>query len=115
MTKSYKDKLLTLFDYFDKEVLEYAIYYSSTYGNNPKSLLLAILDKWKMANITNVEDAKSYKVSKTNIINFSREKTPEWLKERNNKEKVNNAEEEDPQLEKDREAFLAQLKKDWAE
>ncbi len=34
-----------------------------------------------MANITNVEDAKSYKVSKTNIINFSREKTPEWLKE----------------------------------
>lgn len=32
-----------------------------------------------------------------------------------NKEKVNNAEEEDPQLEKDREAFLAQLKKDWAE
>ncbi|CDM14986.1 conserved hypothetical protein protein (plasmid) [Staphylococcus epidermidis PM221] len=115
MTKSYKDKLLTLFDYFDKEVLEYAIYYSSIYGNNPKSLLLAILDKWKIANINNVEDAKSYKVSKTNIINFSREKTPEWLKERNNKEKVNNAEEKDPQLEKDREAFLAQLKKDWEE
>ncbi len=50
--------------------------------------------------------AESYHIT----LIFSREKTPEWLKERNNKEKVNNAE-EDPQLEKDREAFLAQLKK----
>lgn len=115
MTYAYRDKLLNLFDYFSKDVIEYAIYYSSTHGNNPKSLLLAILDNWKTANINNISDAKSYKVTKSNIANFSKEKTPEWLKERNNKEKVNNAEEEDPQLEKDRDAFLAQLKKDWGE
>lgn len=115
ITESYEKQLTPLLNYFDQDIIEYAIEYSSIYGNKPKILLLTVLEKWKDADIQTLEDAKAFKVSQTNVVSFSREKTPEWLKERNNKGKVNNTEEEDPQLEKDREAFLVQLKRDWGE
>ena len=43
----------------------------------------------------------------------SREKTPEWLKNRNVQQKDNN--QLDPNFEKEREAFSNQLKVDWEE
>ncbi|MGC9650958.1 hypothetical protein ACO2FA_12840 [Staphylococcus warneri] len=73
------------------------------------------MEKWKDADIQTLDEAKAFKVTQTNVVNFSREKTPEWLNERNNAQKVNDSKDDDPQLEKDREAFLAQLKKDWGE
>ena len=44
---------------------------------------------------------------------ISREKTPKWLEERTYEKQTKN--EYDPQLEKEREAFLKQLKVDWEE
>ena len=43
----------------------------------------------------------------------SREKTPKWLEERTYEKQTQN--EYDPQLEKEREAFLKQLQVDWEE
>ncbi|HGI6545085.1 TPA: replication protein Rep, partial [Listeria monocytogenes] len=45
---------------------------------------------------------------------ISREKTPQWLEERSY-EKTPISEEHDPELEKEREAFLKQLQIDWDE
>ena len=42
-----------------------------------------------------------------------REKTPKWLEERTYEKTTHN--EHDPQLEKEREAFLKQLEVDWKE
>ncbi|MEJ7351184.1 RepB family plasmid replication initiator protein, partial [Staphylococcus epidermidis] len=44
---------------------------------------------------------------------ISREKTPKWLEERTYEKQTKN--EYDPELEKEREAFLKQLKVDWEE
>ena len=44
---------------------------------------------------------------------ISREKTPKWLEERTYEKPTHN--EYDPQLEKEREAFLKQLEVDWEE
>ena len=44
---------------------------------------------------------------------ISREKTPKWLEERTYEKQTQN--EYDPQLEKEREAFLKQLQVDWEE
>ena len=44
---------------------------------------------------------------------MSREKTPKWLEERTYEKQTQN--EYDPQLEKEREAFLKQLEVDWEE
>ena len=44
---------------------------------------------------------------------ISREKTPKWLEERTYEKQTQN--EYDPQLEKEREAFLKQLQTDWEE
>ncbi len=44
---------------------------------------------------------------------ISREKTPKWLEERTYEKTTQN--EYDPQLEKEREAFLKQLQVDWEE
>ncbi|HCY7694735.1 TPA: RepB family plasmid replication initiator protein, partial [Staphylococcus aureus] len=44
---------------------------------------------------------------------ISREKTPKWLEERTYEKTIHN--EHDPQLEKEREAFLKQLEVDWEE
>lgn len=115
ITESYEKQLTSLFNYFDQDIIEYAIEYASVYGNKPKVLLLSVLEKWKDADIQTLDEAKAFKVTQTNVVNFSREKTPEWLNERNNAQKVNDSKDDDPQLEKDREAFLAQLKKDWGE
>ena len=45
---------------------------------------------------------------------ISREKTPQWLKERSYHQEVQN-EEYDPQFEEKRKAFSKQLEKDWEE
>ncbi len=59
----------------------------------------------KYAKSKNTVDSRQY---------ISREKTPQWLEERSY-EKTPISEEHDPELEKEREAFLKQLQIDWDE
>lgn len=54
--------------------------------------------------MTNIGKSRQY---------ISREKTPKWLEERTYEKQTQN--EYDPQLEKEREAFLKQLQTDWEE
>ncbi|MBA6432734.1 RepB family plasmid replication initiator protein, partial [Pseudomonas aeruginosa] len=58
----------------------------------------------KYAKSKNTVDSRQY---------ISREKTPQWLEDRKYTKKVRS--DIDPQLEKDREAFLKQLQIDWDE
>ncbi|EHR84365.1 replication initiator protein A, N-terminal domain protein [Staphylococcus epidermidis VCU120] len=113
ITKKYKEQLEDLLVNFNDEVINHAIEYSSEQGNNPKTYLLKVLQNWKEANINTVEEAKAYSV-KPKKHTQSREKTPEWLEDRDNK---NNdlKEENDPKFEEERKAFLEQLQKDWEE
>ncbi|MFJ7079019.1 RepB family plasmid replication initiator protein, partial [Streptomyces sp. NPDC098781] len=54
--------------------------------------------------IANIDKPRQY---------ISREKTPKWLEERTYEKQTQN--EYDPQLEKEREAFLKKLQVDWEE
>lgn len=118
ITPAYKNKILKLISYFNNDIINYAIEYASIYGSSPKQFLLKVLENWKKANITTLEQAQNYTVrsNKNNIVNFSREKTPKWLHEReddNTSEEM--TEEEKAEFEKEREAFRKELEENWGE
>ena len=118
ITPAYKDELLKLFSNFDDDINNYAIEYASVNGSSPKQFLLKVLSNWQDANITTLEQAKNFKISKknNNIVHFSKEKTPKWLQDRNN---INTSqemtEEEKAKFEEDRKAFRKALEEDWSE
>ena len=116
MTKKYTKELAVLLTHFNDEVITYAIEHTSLYAKNPKPFLLKILKTWKQANVKTVDNAIDYKVSKDNVVNFNREKTPEWLIDQEKQEddylKDN---ENDEQFEKERKAFIEKLKEDWGD
>ena len=117
ITNKYKNELNPFIEHFSYEILEHAINYASTHGNNPKIFLLAILRKWKENNVNTLDEAQSFRVKKSNIVSFSREKTPEWLKNRD-KQSENEKEmtkEELAKFEKERNEFRKQLEEDWGE
>ncbi|MCJ1656160.1 DnaD domain protein [Staphylococcus sp. NRL 16/872] len=100
----------------------------------PKTYIFEIASNWKKLGIKTAQQAYNYalktkedssssksynsnqsrrRYSKNKEI-VSREKTPKWLKNRDQQSSVNK-DEHDAQLEKDREAFRAQLAQDWEE
>ncbi|MBK3975989.1 DnaD domain protein, partial [Staphylococcus aureus] len=118
ITPAYKNEILKLIQHFNNDIINYAIEYASTYGSSPKQFLLKVLNNWKDANIKTLEQAQNYTVrsNKNNIVNFSREKTPKWLHERedeNTNEEM--TEEEKAKFEKEREAFRKELEENWGE
>ncbi|OFS55452.1 hypothetical protein HMPREF2664_04410 [Staphylococcus sp. HMSC064E03] len=118
ITPAYKNELLKLFSYFDDDVINYAIEYASINGSIPKQFLLKVLSNWQNANITTLEQAKSFKISskKSNIVHFSKEKTPKWLQDRNNNNTNQEmTEEEKAKFEEERKAFRKALEEDWSE
>ena len=93
----------------------------------PKSYIFEIASNWKKLGIKTAQQAYDYALKTNQQINdsitkktkrqykqrdvASIEKTPKWLKDKNQQdEKPNN---NDAQFEKDREAFRAQLEQDW--
>ena len=90
LTKQYQKRLIDLFNNFDKDIIEYAIEYTSLNADSPKQYLVRILENWINANIKTVEQAKSFKqVTKSKQKLESKEMTPQWLldrKEQDNKE-----------------------------
>ncbi|MCG1130682.1 replication initiator protein A [Staphylococcus epidermidis] len=115
MTKTYKKDLAALLKNFNDEVITYAIEHTSLHAKNPKPFLMKILETWKLAKITTVDEAIKYKVSKGNVLNFSREKTPKWLSEDKKEYENQNHNENDEQFEKERKAFIEKLKEDWGD
>lgn len=113
ITKQYQEQLEHLLSNFNDEVIAEAIDYSSKRGTNPKAYLPKVLQNWKEANIQTVEEAQNYSV-KPKEHTQTREKTPEWLEDRDENGNSNICEDEiDEDLEQDRKAFLEQLEKDW--
>ena len=90
LTKQYQKRLIDLFNNFDKDIIEYAIEYTSLNADSPKQYLVRILENWINADIKTVEQAKSFKqVTKSKQKLESKEMTPQWLldrKEQDNKE-----------------------------
>jgi len=118
ITPAYKNKLLKLFSNFDDKVINYAIEYTSINGSSPKQYFLKVLNNWKSANITTLEQAQNFKISnkKNNIVRLSKEKTPKWLNNRTNKNTNEDmSEEERAKFEEEREAFKRSLEEDWKE
>lgn len=118
ITPAYKNELLKLFSNFDDDVINYAIEYASINGSSPKQFLLKVLSNWKNANITTLEQAKNFKISRknNNIVHFSKEKTPKWLQDRkNNNTNQEMTEEEKVKFEEERKAFRKSLEEDWRE
>ena len=116
ITPAYKTELFKLFSYFDDDVINHAIEHTSINATSPKQFLLKILNNWKDANIKTLEQAQNYKVrsNKNNIVNFSREKTPKWLHEREDENTSKEmTEEEKAKFEKEREAFRKELEENW--
>ncbi|MCH4334943.1 DnaD domain protein [Staphylococcus haemolyticus] len=121
ITPAYKDELLKLFSNFDDDIINHAIEYASINGSSPKQFLLKVLSNWQDANITTLEQAKNFKISKKNknIVHLSREKTPKWLQDRNSNNSQETSqemtEEERAEFEEDRKAFRKALEEDWGE
>ena len=79
---------------------------------------LKVLNNWKSANITTLEQAQNFKISnkKNNIVRLSKEKTPKWLNNRTNKNTNEDmSEEERAKFEEEREAFKRSIEEDWKE
>ena len=118
ITPAYKNELLKLFSNFDDDVINYAIEYASINGSSPKQFLLKVLSNWQNANITTLEQAKNFKISRknNNVVHFSKEKTPKWLQDRkNNNTNQEMTEEEKAKFEEERKAFRKALEEDWSE
>lgn len=99
----------------------------------PKSYIFEIASNWKKKNISNAQQAyhyalkvnqsKNYNQSNKGQRNYSRqpkqliskEKTPEWLENRDEDSKKEKLSQNDENLEKDRKAFLERLNKKWEE
>ncbi|PTJ65012.1 helicase DnaB [Staphylococcus saprophyticus] len=96
----------------------------------PKSYIFEIASNWKKKGIKTAEQAYQYAVkvnqpkkeNQSNKRNYkqkqlaSREMTPKWLEERDNKQSNEpSKDEDDEKLKKDREQFLNQLKNRWKE
>ncbi|MGO1820317.1 MAG: replication initiator protein A [Senegalia sp. (in: firmicutes)] len=113
LTKQYQKTLIDLFNNLDKDIIEYAIEYTSLNADSPKQYLVRILKNWIKASIKTVEQAKAFKqVTKNNQKLESKEMTPQWLEERKNNEYIEPEQtaEELEALEKDRQAFLERIK-----
>ena len=113
LTRLYTQKLTALFKQLPFDVIEYGIEYSSIKAKDPKKYLLSVLDNWIKGEIKTLEQAQAFKQSQiTSKPTESKEMTPKWLEERKNNEYIEPEQtaEELEALEKDRQAFLEQIK-----
>ena len=58
LTDSYINSMLTLFNSFNKDIIEYAIEYSSENATDPKKYIKSVLKHWKENDIKTLQEAK---------------------------------------------------------
>ncbi|PTJ21484.1 replication initiator protein A [Staphylococcus simulans] len=114
ITTTYQNELNSLLPKFDDEVIGYAIQYASKHGNNPKVFFLKVLQNWSDKGIKTLNEAKNYNVKKPNNIK-SKELTPDWLKNPDQKQSKKMTPEEKAEFEREREAFRRQLNELWGD
>ncbi|WP_182474468.1 DnaD domain protein [Staphylococcus cohnii] len=91
LTKQYQKILINLFNDLDKDVIEYAIEYTSLKATSPKQYLVCILKNWIKADVKTVKQAKAFKqFTKNNKKLESKEMTPQWLLESKKKDNTDN-------------------------
>ena len=107
-------------DYYGKELVAYAIRKAALNNSHNYKFIDYLLKDWRKRNLTTIKAVEQYeqqrqeqkKQSYQPKVTQSREKTPEWLKNRNQEKEMVD---DDPEFEKERLAFMKQLEQDWSE
>nr|WP_318658312.1 DnaD domain protein [Staphylococcus epidermidis] len=114
------EKLTQDMDHYGKELVAYAIRKAALNNSHNYKFIDYLLKDWRKRNLTTIKAVEQYEQQRQEQkeqsyqpkVTQSREKTPEWLKNRNQeKETVD----DDPEFEKERLAFMKQLEQDWSE
>lgn len=112
------EKLTQDMDHYGKELVAYAIRKAALNNSHNYKFIDYLLKDWRKRNLTTIKAVEQYEQQRQEQkeqsykpkVTQSREKTPEWLKNRNQeKETVN----DDPEFEKLRLQFQKQLESDW--
>lgn len=112
------EKLTQDMDHYGKELVSYAIRKAALNNSHNYKFIDYLLKDWRKRNLTTIKAVEQYEQQRQEQkeqsyqpkVTQSREKTPEWLKNRNQeKETVN----DDPEFEKLRLQFQKQLESDW--
>lgn len=114
------EKLTQDMNHYGKELVAYAIRKAALNNSHNYKFIDYLLKDWRKRNLTTIKAVEQYEQQRQEQkeqsyqpkVTRSREKTPEWLKNRNQeKETVD----DDPEFEKERLAFMKQLEQDWSE
>ncbi|MCI2896231.1 DnaD domain-containing protein [Staphylococcus hominis] len=112
------EKLTQDMDHYGKELVAYAIRKAALNNSHNYKFIDYLLKDWRKRNLTTIKAVEQYEQQRQEQkgqsyqpkVTQSREKTPEWLKNRNQeKETVD----DDPEFEKLRLQFQKQLESDW--
>lgn len=112
------EKLTQDMDHYGKELVAYAIRKAALNNSHNYKFIDYLLKDWRKRNLTTIKAVEQYEQQRQEQkeqsykpkVTQSREKTPEWLKNRNQeKETVN----DDPEFEELRLQFQKQLESDW--
>lgn len=112
------EKLTQDMYHYGKELVAYAIRKAALNNSHNYKFIDYLLKDWRKRNLTTIKAVEQYEQQRQEQkeqsykpkVTQSREKTPEWLKNRNQeKETVN----DDPEFEKLRLQFQKQLESDW--
>ena len=112
------EKLTQDMDHYGKELVAYAIRKAALNNSHNYKFIDYLLKDWRKRNLTTIKAVEQYEQQRQEQkeqsyqpkVTQSREKTPEWLKNRNQeKETVN----DDPEFEKLRKKKKKQLESDW--
>lgn len=113
------EKLTQDIDHYGKELVAYAIKKAALNNSHNYKFIDYLLKDWRKRNLTTIKAVKQYeqqrqeqkeKSYKPRVVQ-SKEKTPDWLNDRE-QEQVNKV---DPKLDKDREDFLRRLEENWGQ
>ena len=113
-------KLTQDMEHYGKELVAYAIRKAALNNSHNYKFIDYLLKDWRKRNLTTIKAVEQYeqqrqeqkKQSYQPKVTQSREKTPEWLKNRNQEKEMVD---DDPEFEKERLAFMKQLEQDWSE
>lgn len=112
------EKLTQDMDHYGKELVAYAIRKAALNNSHNYKFIDYLLKDWCKRNLTTIKAVEQYEQQRQEQkeqsyqpkVTQSREKTPEWLKNRNQEKEIVN---DDPEFEKLRLQFQKQLESDW--
>lgn len=112
------EKLTQDMDHYGKELVAYAIRKAALNNSHNYKFIDYLLKDWRKRNLTTIKAVEQYEQQRQEQkeqsykpkVTQSREKTPEWLKNRNQEKGTVN---DDPEFEELRLQFQKQLESDW--